>query len=463
MIQALQRDLYLTEEQAHTRLLNEIRLTEVEANLRKELGAEFSGSWFSGGLAQTLVVATTDRENVSRITAQGAQAEIVSRSLTELEETIREVDKALSTESQGGLVRYIDVRSNTVVVLSDAPSTTKDVIMASAANKVAVRVVPSVERPRLMFGAVGGLTYYNGPKTRCSVGFSVTKGTKKGFVTAGHCGKAGDIATDAIGNVLGTFQASTVPDSPRGNFAWVAMNDNWTPDLSANNGARGTMSVAGSREAVEGASVCQPSPTTGWHCGTILQRKTSITYPQKTLVDQVRTSVCAESSDSGGPFIAADQAQGVASGGSGDCVSGGFTYFQPVNEILTTYDLTLVTTTGTDNQDDQGDLQAPCTDHPKAATGTLSNGRSVYQPNNRSYRSTTAGVHAACLDANDGVDFDFDLDLQKWDGRSWATVATSDSPNADEKISYTGTAGDYRYRVTSFLGTGPYTLKYTTP
>ncbi|WP_344749522.1 hypothetical protein [Streptosporangium vulgare] len=39
-----------------------------------------------------------------------------------------------------------------------------------------------------------------------------------------------------------------------------------------------------------------------------------------------------------------DQAQGVTSGGSGDCNSGGVTYFQPIDPILTTYGLTLKTT-----------------------------------------------------------------------------------------------------------------------
>ncbi len=33
----------------------------------------------------------------------------------------------------------------------------------------------------------------------------------------------------------------------------------------------------------------------------------------------------------------------MTSGGSGNCSSGGTTYFQPVNEILSAYGLTLVT------------------------------------------------------------------------------------------------------------------------
>jgi streptogrisin C len=53
--------------------------------------------------------------------------------------------------------------------------------------------------------------------------------------------------------------------------------------------------------------------------------------------------VCAEPGDPGGSFVSGDQAQGVTSGGSGDCSSGGTTFFQPVNEILSALRLTLVT------------------------------------------------------------------------------------------------------------------------
>ena len=97
-----------------------------------------------------------------------------------------------------------------------------------------------------------------------------------------------------------------------------------------------------------------------------------------------------------------DQAQGVTSGGSGDCTAGGVTYFQPINEILTAYGLSLVTTAG----DPPPMSTGTCTGYPDTATGTLNGGQAAYQPNNRYYRSTVAGVHSGCLDADDGVDFD---------------------------------------------------------
>lgn len=56
-----------------------------------------------------------------------------------------------------------------------------------------------------------------------------------------------------------------------------------------------------------------------------------------------RTTACAEPGDSGGAYISGDRAQGVTSGGSGNRTTGGTTYYQPVDEILSAYGLTLVT------------------------------------------------------------------------------------------------------------------------
>ncbi|MRT44577.1 S1 family peptidase, partial [Xylella fastidiosa subsp. multiplex] len=46
------------------------------------------------------------------------------------------------------------------------------------------------------------------------------------------------------------------------------------------------------------------------------------------------TNVCAEPGDSGGPLFSDGIALGVTSGGSGDCTSGGTTFFQPVTKAM---------------------------------------------------------------------------------------------------------------------------------
>jgi streptogrisin C len=58
---------------------------------------------------------------------------------------------------------------------------------------------------------------------------------------------------------------------------------------------------------------------------------------------------------------------------------------------------------------------------------------------------------------------DFDLYLQRWNGSTWATVAQSTSPGANESVSYSGAAGYYRFVVQAYSGSGAYTLGATTP
>jgi streptogrisin C len=62
----------------------------------------------------------------------------------------------------------------------------------------------------------------------------------------------------------------------------------------------------------------------------------------------IRTNVCAQPGDSGGSLVTntgtSVRAVGMTSGGSGNCTTGGTTFFQPVAEVLSTYtNLSLVT------------------------------------------------------------------------------------------------------------------------
>ncbi|SNT62942.1 Alpha-lytic protease prodomain-containing protein, partial [Streptosporangium subroseum] len=243
MLTALQRDLHITVEQAQARLLNEARFTPVETQLRRRLGDRFAGSWLIGSTSQILVVATTDSADLPQITAMGARGEVVGRSLARLNATLKEVDAALATHPNGR-VRLVDVRTNKVIVLSDSASATEDFLEAAGVDLVAVRVLPFAERPRPLSDLLGGDPYYVGSVNRCSIGFSVLRGTQSGFVSSGHCGVVGNTTFGVDRVSQGVFQASTFPAS---DFAWVSVNDGWTPRPSVKNGSGGIVSVAGSR------------------------------------------------------------------------------------------------------------------------------------------------------------------------------------------------------------------------
>ena len=87
----------------------------------------------------------------------------------------------------------------------------------------------------------------------------------------------------------------------------------------------------------------------------------------------------------------------------------------------------------------------------------MSSGGVAYQPNGSYYYSSSSRTHTGCLDASSSS-VDFDLYLQKWNGASWTTVRSSTSPGPDETLSYSGTAGYYRFAVHAYSGSSSYTL-----
>jgi streptogrisin C len=445
MLAAVQRHLDLTEDQARARLASEERASEENLVLRKTLGDRYAGGWLTS-TGKTLVVGVTDTEAADAVRDKGAVPRLVEYSEAELEAVRSTLDKNRSAAPSGIASWYVDVTTNTVVVNSRSVEAGWRFVRASGAERDAVRVVESTESPRPLIDVVGGNAYYIGAGTRCSVGFSVNGG----FVTAGHCGQTGATTTQPTGQFAGS-------SFPGNDYAWVRVGAGNTMIGAVNNYSGGRVAIAGSQDAAIGATVCRSGSTTGWHCGTIQARNSSVTYPQGTVTGLIRTTVCAEPGDSGGSLVAGSQAQGVTSGGSGNCSAGGTTYFQPVGEILQAYNLTLVTNGGGGDPDPPGG----CEDAEQTGTGILSAGASGYQPDNSYYQSTTSGTHAGCLDGPSGADFD--LYLQKWNGSAWANVASATSPDPDETLTYNGTAGYYRYRVHAYSGSGQYTLGMTTP
>jgi hypothetical protein len=76
------------------------------------------------------------------------------------------------------------------------------------------------------------------------------------------------------------------------------------------------------------------------------------------------------------------------------------------------------------------------------------------------YTSSASGTHTGKLT---GTGADFDLYLQKLSGTTWTQVAASEGATATENISYSGTAGTYRYRVYAYSGSGTLNLCTTHP
>ncbi|GAA2252597.1 serine protease [Streptomyces ruber] len=352
-LRALQHDLGLTPDQAAARLVNEAEAGTRAGRLHNTLGTRFAGAWVGGTTSAELTVATTDAADAPAIEAQGAKAAVVRSSLGELRSVKAKLDAAAARVStQDTPVWYVDVPANRVMVQATSRPAADAFLRAAGVPDRDVGVRVSATRPRALEDLRGGDGYYIENATRCSVGFSVMSSAQsgavaadgtQGFVTAGHCGKTGQKTTGYNKTDLGTFQASTFPGK---DMSWVGANSTWTPKPEVKGLGGSMVQVTGSTESLVGSAVCRSGSTTGWHCGLIEQHDVSVSYGQGTVDGLSQTTVCAEPGDSGGSFIAGSQAQGVTSGGSGDCTSGGTTYYQPVNPILQDFGLTLMTSTG---------------------------------------------------------------------------------------------------------------------
>jgi len=225
-----------------------------------------------------------------------------------------------------------------------------------------VRFVVDAEQPSLRSTLQGGLGYLRNPGDgylyACSIGFNVSQGSTPGYVSAGHCGDAGEpvyLEGSAgtgpqwtIGPKVGTFSASSFPQPGQtGNdWSWIRVDAGNTLSPTVYGWGKGDVTVRGSTEAAIGSSICRSGRTTGWRCGTIQAKNVTVNYAQGAVYGLTQTNACCEGGDSGGAWISGNQAQGVTSGGTGNCSSGGTMWFQPVNEILSVFGLSLTTTGG---------------------------------------------------------------------------------------------------------------------
>ena len=297
VVDAMSRDFGISTAQALTRIRQEKVALKIAPAAQEAAADTYGGSWFADG---KLVVAVTDP----------SKAGAVSKDVTGWR---------------------VDVQRGAVVVDAlpgaDVSALPKDVVVNTS----------GVQRPQpFAAGTVGGDPFYTG-NVRCSIGFSV----HGGYVTAGHCNVG-------AWNVYGwdrSWQGEFVGSSfPTNDYGWVRTGGGWwNVPVVLGWGTVSDALVRGSWEAPPGTSVCRSGSTTHWHCGVIQGRNETVNYQQGAVYEMVGTNVCGEPGDSGGSFITGDQAQGVTSGGYGNCSSGGRMWFQPVNEILRVYGLTLLT------------------------------------------------------------------------------------------------------------------------
>lgn len=246
---------------------------------------------------------------------------------------LAEVSDAVQRSGVEGIAWHVDAASGRVVVTADDSVSRAELarITKSAGAKAgAIRV----ERAKGVFAPLlgAGDAIYGGGY-RCSLGFNVVSGGTYYFLTAGHCGNVAN--TWYTNSSQTTLVGPTVGSSFPGNDYALVRYDNTSLTHP------GGFTVA---DAFVGESVTRTGSTTGTHRGTVTALDVSVRYVGKgggTVRGMIQTNVCAEPGDSGGPLYDGTRALGITSGGSGDCRSGGTTFYQPVREAANAYGVTV--------------------------------------------------------------------------------------------------------------------------
>jgi streptogrisin B len=241
------------------------------------------------------------------------------------------VSHAVKQSGAGGIAWYVDDTTDHVVVTADSTVSASEVATvkrAAGSNAASLRFkhVTGVFRPLL---SAGNAIY--GGRYRCSLGFNVSKGSAYYFLTAGHCGK---VAKTWYTNATHTTPiGATIGYSFPGNDYALVRYDN------ASLTHPGGFTAA---NAFVGEQVKRTGSTSGTHSGRVTALNVTVHYQGGgTVSGMIQTTVCAEPGDSGGPMYDGTKALGITSGGSGDCKTGGTTFYQPVPEAAKAYGVTV--------------------------------------------------------------------------------------------------------------------------
>ncbi|MGH3728454.1 MAG: S1 family peptidase [Micromonosporaceae bacterium] len=230
----------------------------------------------------------------------------------------------------------VDRRARQVVVSHDDTVTGAELIeLTSIAERFPAAV--RIERVRGAIGThISGGDGIFGGGTRCTLGFNVASGTgAQYFLTAGHCT---DISSSWYAADQTTYLGPTAGSSFPGNdFGIVryASGVSRPGNVNLHNGSYRDITGAGTARV--GDRVCLSSPIGGFRCGYVVALNVTVNYPQGTVSGLGRIDICSAPGDSGAPVFRGTVAVGLVSGGSGNCSSGGTTFFQPVTEPLSIY------------------------------------------------------------------------------------------------------------------------------
>ncbi|MFK4069075.1 S1 family peptidase [Streptomyces sp. NPDC029674] len=268
------------------------------------------------------------------VPAANAQDGMASFSASQLEQA----SDAVLDADVAGTAWGVDPKTKQVVVTADSTVSKSEIAElkdAAGANADALKIERTPGKFQKYIS--GGDAIY-ASSWRCSLGFNVRNSAGAYyFLTAGHCtdGATTWYANSARTTVLGTTSGSSFPTNDYGIVRY-------TNNSITKSGTVGSQDITRAADPTVGQNVTRRGSTTGTHSGRVTALNQTVNYGGGDVVyGMIKTTVCAEPGDSGGPLYSGTTALGLTSGGSGNCSSGGTTFFQPVTEALRAYSVSV--------------------------------------------------------------------------------------------------------------------------
>ncbi|SDD23424.1 S1 family peptidase [Streptomyces prasinopilosus] len=246
------------------------------------------------------------------------------------------VGDAVLTADVGGTAWYTDKASGKVVVTADGTVSAAEINKIRKAAGAQSGALQINRTPGKFSRLIAGGEAITSSGARCSLGFNVRNSAGTNFaLTAGHCtsGRSSwSIGTAVPGQtVFPTYDHGVIQHSnPAASDGRVYLY----------NGTYRDIINAGSPTV--GTRIERSGSTTGYRTGSVTGLNATVNYGNGQLVyNTIQTSACAEPGDSGGPLFAGNTAYGLLSGGSGNCTTGGTTFYEPVTRPLSLYGLSV--------------------------------------------------------------------------------------------------------------------------
>lgn len=302
----------------------------------KKLGDSATAGSYLDRSTGKMVVTITHSADAKTVRSVGATPKVVARSNAQL----GKVADAMKSAHVSGTSWGIDPVSDQVLISADSTVTGARLAKVEAvATRFGAAAHLRKVAGRFSTRIAGGDAIW-GTQYRCSLGFNVTNGSANYFLTAGHCGNVEPNWYDNPGNYIGSTVDSHFPGD---DYAIVQYGGSVPADGSVDLYNGGFQDITGAADAYVGESVTRSGSTSGVHGGTVQALNVTVDYGSEGIVyGTIQTNVCAEPGDSGGSLFDGGTAIGLTSGGSGDCTSGGQTFFQPVTEPLAAYGVSVI-------------------------------------------------------------------------------------------------------------------------